>query len=117
MKKVSCCADSSCRRKAGHTGPHTESLNESRRLDEQISRAEFDELREKVEKETDRWRVEVVLVAARWAQNILVEVQGNHARFIPQETRESLRTAIQQLSEIPHTVPTRIGAHPQRKKS
>lgn len=56
----------------------------------------------------DRWRVEVVLAAARWAQNILVEVQGNHAAFIPQETRERVHSAIRQLSEIPHTVPTRI---------
>lgn len=53
-----------------------------------------------------RWRVEVVLAAARWAQNMLVEVQGNHAAHIPASTREQLHAAINELAEIPHTIPT-----------
>lgn len=54
-----------------------------------------------------RWRLELVLAAARWAQNILVEVQGNHGKWLPTETRDHLHSAIRHLSEIPHTIPTR----------
>jgi hypothetical protein len=64
------------------------------------------------QKPLERWRVELVLSAARWAQNMLAEVQGNHHGHIPDETRKHLHAAIAALAEIPHTIPTRIDPPP-----
>ena len=62
----------------------------------------------------DRWRVELVSAAARWAQNLLVEVQGNHGKWLPTEAREHLHSAIRHLSEIPHALPEQDRRLPSR---
>lgn len=50
------------------------------------------------------WRVEVTLNACRWAQNILVDVQGNHGGHLPAAVRECLHAAVAALAEVPHAM-------------
>ena len=45
------------------------------------------------------WRREVLLHGCRWANNILVEILGNHAAFISVAGRNKLRDAIALLEE------------------
>ena len=50
------------------------------------------------------WRVEVTLNACRWAQNILVDVQGNHGGHLPAAARECIHAAVAALAEVPHAM-------------
>ena len=58
----------------------------------------------RVAKPGPSWRVEVTLSACRWAQNILVDVQGNHGGHLPAAARECIHTAIAALAEVPHAM-------------
>jgi len=49
---------------------------------------------------TDEARIEVVKNAVRWASNMLVEVNSNHAEELPADVSEKIRVAVRSLADI-----------------
>lgn len=47
-----------------------------------------------------RMREAIAEHAVRWANNILVEVQGNHGGVLSDERRKCLRTAVNALADF-----------------
>jgi hypothetical protein len=49
---------------------------------------------------TPEARVEIVRAAVRWATNILVEVAGNHSRWLTDTQRDAVKRAIEALGDF-----------------
>jgi uncharacterized protein YbgA (DUF1722 family) len=49
---------------------------------------------------TEAERIIVVRSAVRWTTNILVEVMGNHSKYLNEEQRSAIKRAIEALGDF-----------------